>query len=143
MELSGEVGDRLRALLGRLEGRAAGAWRVEGGTLAQVAFVTTPDMAAEVARGFAAATERVDLGRVELAIARAAATAFAVVSIAEELPAGTGSGFWLRAFGAARSIAVPVEGANGRVAWVVSVALGAEPSAAEVEAAIRGEGWPG
>ena len=44
-----------------------------------------------------------------------------------ELPAEAGSGFWLRAFGASRSVAVPLLDARGGVHAVVSVALDESP----------------
>ena len=127
----------LAALRVRLRGRAAGAWRVQGNRLEQVAFDPAPDLATEVAGGFAAATRSVDLSLVDLGIVKAALTAHAVVSIAAELPADRGSGFWLRAFGAARSVAVPIFEKGAEVAFVVSVALGPEPTGEEVAAAIR------
>jgi hypothetical protein len=41
----------------------------------------------------------------------------------DELPADSGSGRWLRAFGAGRSVAVPIRDERGAVAGVFSVAL--------------------
>jgi hypothetical protein len=133
----------LAALRIRLDARAVGAWRVSGRWLEQLAFEPAPDMPPEIAEGFASATRRVDLVRVELAIARAASSGEVVVSIAEELPADIGSGYWLRAFGAARSVAVPIVKPGGAVALIVSVALGLGPEAGEVESAILAETAPG
>jgi hypothetical protein len=45
------------------------------------------------------------------------------ISRAEELPPDSGSGRWLRAFGASRSVAVPIIDAKGSVRGVISVAL--------------------
>ena len=130
---------RLAALRAQLSGRAAGAWVIDGDRLAQVAFDPAPDMPPEVAEGFASATRTVDLARLDLGIVKAAATGQVVVSFALELPAETGSGYWLRAFGSSRSVAVPILGAEGKVALVVSVALGPEPADEAVAAAIREE----
>ena len=130
------VRDRLAALRDRLDGRAAGIWKVEGDRLVQVAFDPAPDLPREVAEGFAAATVAVDLARLELGIVEAAVSGRVAVSVAASLPAGAGSGYWLRAFGAARSVAVPVPGEDGPVALVVSVALGLEPPNEAVAATI-------
>jgi hypothetical protein len=136
-----EVRDRLTAIRSRLGARAAGAWRTEGDRLILVAFVPAPDLPAPVALGFQAATGSVDLARVELGIVRAATTGQVAVSIAAGLPAQAGSGHWLRAFGAARSVAVPILGDRGRVGAVVSLALGTQPGDEAVAEAIRGVGW--
>src|SRR5207302_220236 len=115
---------RLADLRSRLGGRAAGAWRVEGDHLALVAFDPAPDLPAEVAHGFEAATRSVDRTLVDLGIVRAATTGRVAVSVAAQLPADAGSGRWLRAFGAARSVAVPVVGDDEQVEAVISVAMG-------------------
>ena len=135
-----DVPRRLADLRARLDGRAAGAWIVAGDRLDQLAFAPAPDLPIDVSRRFAEATRSVDLARVELAIARAAATGRPVVSIAAELPPDAGSGYWLRAFGAARSVAVPIDGSGGTVGLVVSVALGMEPEVKIVVEWIRAMG---
>jgi hypothetical protein len=135
------VRERLAALRARVVGRAAGAWRVEAGRLEQVAFDPAPDLTPEVAEGFAQATRSVELARGDLGIVRAAVSGRVVVSLASGLPADRGSGYWLRAFGASRSVAVPIAGEDGEVSLVVSVALGPEPEVGAVEASIRGECW--
>ena len=126
----------LAALRARLEARAAGAWRVQGDRLEQVAFEPAADLPIEVEEGFAAATRSVDLSLVDLGIVKAVLTARGAVSRTLELPADRGSGYWLRAFGASRSVAVPILGADGKVALVVSIALGPEPSDEAVAGAI-------
>jgi hypothetical protein len=131
------VKSNLAALRDQLHGRAAGAWRVDGDRLEQVAFAPAPDLPVEVAEGFAAATRSVDLTLVDLGIVKAAMTARVAVSHARELPADRGSGHWLRAFGASRSVAVPIPGGDGKVALVVSLALGLEPADEAVAEAIR------
>jgi DNA-binding IclR family transcriptional regulator len=55
-----------------------------------------------------------------------------------------GSGLWLRRFGAARSVAVPVFDRSGRLTAVVSVALAeAPPDDEDVARAVRAaaEAW--
>jgi hypothetical protein len=132
---------QLAALRSRLGGRAAGAWRVEGDRLVLIAFDPAPDLPAEVARGFEAATRSVALTLVDLGIVRAASAGEVSVSVAADLPANAGSGLWLRAFGAARSVAVPIEGRDGRIEGVVSVAIGPEPDERAVSAMIRAVPW--
>ena len=141
MNVPGATRERLAALRARLGGRAAGAWKVAGDRLEQVAFDPAPDMPAEVGEGFASATRAVDLARLELGIVKAVASGQVAVSLARDLPAGVGSGYWLRAFGADRSVAVPILDRDGRVALVVSLALGLEPDDEAVAGAIRGEPW--
>ncbi len=135
------VPGRLAALGATLGARASGLWRVEGDRLDQVAFAPAPDLPEEVARGFAAATRSVGLLDISLGIVRAATSGEICVSIAAGLPAGAGSGRWLRAFGAARSVAVPILGEGGRVAFVASVALGIDPDAGSVAGLIRAVDW--
>jgi hypothetical protein len=127
--------DRLERLRAGLNARAAGWYRVAGDRLEQVAFTAAPDMPPEVADDFARATRSVALDRTELGIVKAALTAAVAVSRVEELPAETGSGFWLRKFGASRSVAVPLGEGNGPVARVVSLALGPPPPGDEETAA--------
>ncbi len=124
----------LKALLKDLPARAAGLWRLEGDRLIQVAFFSCDDMPEEVARRFGEATRIATLDQSSLGIVKAVVEGRTVVSIADELPSATGSGHWLRAFGADRSIAVPLRSAPG----VVSVAvLGLSRPAEEIERALR------
>jgi hypothetical protein len=92
-------------------------------------------MAEEVSRGFAEATLSVPLERTNLGIVRAALEGQPAVSRVDELPGDSGSGYWLRAFGARRSVAVPVRDAKGTVRAVVSVALADTPLDDEAVAA--------
>lgn len=110
-------------VLNALGARAAGLWAVAGDQLVQEAFAACADMPGDVAHGFAAATRSVALSEVSLGIVTAARSGAPCVSRAAELPADAGSGRWLRAFGAERSIAVPLADEHGRVAAVLSVAL--------------------
>ena len=133
-----DIAPQLAALRLRLDARAAGAWRVEGARLVGLAFDAAPDMPSEVAGRFAAMTASVPLDRPELGIVAAVVEARRVVSVAADLPPDAGSGYWLRAFGADRSVAVPIVGEDGAVVGVVSVALlGEAPTDDEVEALLR------
>ncbi len=137
---------RVEALRVRFGARAAGWWRVAGDRLERVAFAAAGDLPGGVAGEFAEATRSVPMGEADLGIVRAAASGAAVVSAADDLPADSGSGLWLRRFGAARSVAVPVRDASGRVVGVVALALaGGSADDAEVAGAVRaeGEGWAG
>jgi hypothetical protein len=106
-----------------LEARAAGYWWHAGDWLEMLAFAPSPAMAEDVGRGFVEATRSVALARTELGIVRAAVSGEPTVSRASELPDDSGSGYWLRAFDADRSIAVPLFDPKGAVRAVVSVAL--------------------
>ncbi len=117
------IARELAALRSDLGARAAGAWRVGSGRLDQSAFDAAEDMPAEVVAGFRAATEAVSLDRLDLGVVEAAVRGRRTVSLASALPAGAGSGFWLRAFGADRSVAVPIVADGGVTVGVVSVAL--------------------
>jgi hypothetical protein len=140
-EIIGEVSRHLAALRVRLDARAAGAWRLfDGERLEQLGFNAAPDMELATARGFAAATRHVPLDNPSLGIVLAAVERRRTVSVARDLPADRGSGYWLRAFGAERSVAVPIEGTAGLVVGVVSVALNAGGvSDDDIEVRIRAE----
>jgi len=113
-------------LLQQLDGRAIGLWRVDADRLVQLGFLAPP-LDAALAERFAAATASVSRDQIGLAIVKAAEQRKTVVSMADQLPAETGSGYWLRAFGTERSVAVPLQGASGDVCWVLSIALGRLP----------------
>lgn len=117
------VPERLAELARALSARAAGVWRVEGDRLVQVAFVAGEGLTGDVARAFAEATRSVSRAQGDLGIVRAATLGVVTASRTDELPAEAGSGFWLRAFGASRSVAVPLLDVRGGVHAVVSVAL--------------------
>ena len=121
------VPERLADLVRALSARAAGVWRVEGDSLVQVAFVAGEGLPEVVAFSFAAATRSVSWASGGLGIVRAATLGVVTTSRTEELPAESGSGLWLRAFGASRSVAVPLFHAQGGVHAVVSVALADSP----------------
>lgn len=141
--------ERLDALRGRFRARAAGWWRVdaEGDRLEQVAFAADVDLPEDVAVGFAGATRSVAMDEANLGIVRAARSGVPVVSRADALPGESGSGLWLRRFGATRSVAVPVVDGSGAVARVVSLALNGNEDGdgdAAIVAAILAEAetWP-
>lgn len=101
-------------------------------------------MPAEVASAFAAATVLVPLDRRDLGIVAAVVGRQRRVSLASDVPSWAGSGYWLRAFGADRSVAVPVVGGDGVIAGVVAVALaGFDPPDDVVEGRLReaAAGW--
>lgn len=127
--------DRLAALRVDLEARAAGYWWLAGDWLEQVGFAPSPTLDEEVSRGFADATLSVPLERTDLGIVRAALEGQPAVSRVGELPGDAGSGYWLRAFGASRSVAVPIRDARGTIRAVVSVALADSPLDDETVAA--------
>jgi len=129
------------AALRALEGRAIGLWRVETARLVQVAF-EAPPIDPDVARRFAEATRSLGLDRLNLGIVKAATVGQVAVSVVAELNPDSGSGYWLRAFDAERSVAVPLEGADGRVGWVFSIALGMSPDAAEVARVLKSVAAP-
>lgn len=126
--------ERLDGLLEDLGARATGYWSVTSTGLRLVAFRAAVDMAAEVRDGFTEATRSIPLDRCDLSIVRAALEARPVVARATEWDAASGSGYWLRAFGAQRSVAVPLADAEGQVAAVLSVAL--PPSCTEADATV-------
>ena len=135
--------ERLADLARALSARAAGFWRVEGDQLVQVAFVAGEGLAEEVALAFAEATRSVPTAQGDLGIARAATHGVVTASRTAELPAESGSGFWLRAFGASRSVAVPLLDARGGVHAVVSVALDESPLDDRAVADRIRSGFPG
>ena len=108
-----------------LGARAAGYWQLDAlaQRLVQVAFVPGAGLDPQVGLEFAATTHDVELGQKNLGIVAAASEGRPVVSHAVDLPDDSGSGRWLRAFGASRSVAVPFRGGNGQVDGVLSVAL--------------------
>ena len=113
------------ALCESLSARAAGYWQLDAlaQRLVQVAFVPGARLDPQVGLEFAAATLEVELSQKNLGIVAAAREGRPVVSRASDLPEDSGSGRWLRAFGASRSVAEPIRSRDGRVDGVLSVAL--------------------
>lgn len=121
----------LLSALHQLDGRAIGLWRVEADRLVQIAF-QAPVIDRETAERFAGATRSLGFDQLDLGIVKAALHRRPEVSLAAELPADIGSGYWLRAFAADRSVAVPLDGTDDRTSWVFSIALGLSPDESEV-----------
>ncbi len=130
--------DVLHGLLGRLNARAVGAWRVadDGRTLTQVAFAAAEDMPDDVATAFGSATRSVPLDRLDLGIVRATVSGQIVVVYAEQVSGAVGSARWLREFGAERSVSLPVADALGAVRHVFAIALATAAPDDETVAAI-------
>ena len=113
------------ALCQRLSARAAGYWQLDtqAQRLVQITFVPGADLDLQVGQQFASATLDVELSQKNLGIVAAVMEGHPVISRAMDLPEDSGSGRWLRAFGASRSVAVPIQGGNGQIIGVLSVAL--------------------
>ena len=129
------------SLLKALDARAAGLWKVEGDALKQICFVPADDLDAGTARSFASDTRLVSLAQTNLGIVQAVLKRLPALSLAADLPADSGSGLWLRAFGADLSIAVPLfDRHDSPVRFVLAVALAdSNRDVEEVAAAIRTE----
>jgi hypothetical protein len=127
----------IAALCEQLGACAAGYWQLDspGQRLVQVAFVPGAGLDPQVGHQFAAATLDVALSQKNLGIVTAAIERRPVVSHASDLPEDSGSGRWLRAFGAGRSVAVPILDKNGQVEGVLSVALPPEIALEDQEVA--------
>jgi len=125
-----------------LDARATGLWGVEGDRLAIWAFDRAPDMPEGVARRFVEAAASVRLDRRELGVVNAVVERSVAVSLAGRLPIESGSGYWLRSFGAERSVAVPLTNAEGEIVAVLSAALAdlGPPDDEEVARIIRAHG---
>ena len=119
----------LQSLREALQGRATGLWRLEGAYLRLVGFAPAPDLDATIAEAFVTATRAVRLDQLALGIVKAFVTRQPAISRTLELPPEVGSGYWLRAFGATRSVAVPLLSANAGEPplGVLSIALGDAP----------------
>ncbi|MEW4570619.1 hypothetical protein AB1L88_22375 [Tautonia sp. JC769] len=117
------TGDHVEALRKFLDARATGLWFYRGDRLELAAFAPAPDMPEDVARRFREASRDVSLDRTDLGIVNAVVERAASISVAGRLPVEVGSGYWLRAFGAERSVAVPIFAPEGAIAAVLSAAL--------------------
>lgn len=141
--MSESIADVLADLIARLDGRAAGLWVRAGESLRLVAFQPAPDLPDAVRDGFSEATRAVPLSSPDLSIVQAFVGKRPVLAVTETLPPETGSGRWLRAFGASCSLAVPVSGSDPHTTGVLSVAMRAVPSVPDEVAALlclRGTG---
>ena len=136
--------EHVEALRLAIGARAAGFWHVRGDRLLLVSFAPAPDMPEEVAHRFRENAREVGLDRLELGIVNAVIARSPAVSVAGRLPVETGSGYWLRAFGAERSVAVPIFDFDGAIVAVLSAALPTlgPPPDDRIVAAIRAHGPP-
>lgn len=103
------VDEVMSALLSATNARAVGWWRRIGDELDLLSFRAVADMPEDVRIGFAAATKRVAMSRIELGCVRAAAELCPVVAREDAIQRGlTGSASWLAQFGASQSLALPI-----------------------------------
>lgn len=130
---SGELTVGLARLARSLQARAAGLWRYRDDRLDLVHFEPADDLPQPVTLGFSEATRSVPITAEGLGIVRAASAGVAAISVAQELDPASGSGHWLRAFGASRSVAVPLHDGAGQLWGVVSVALPTRQTLSDVE----------
>jgi hypothetical protein len=113
--------------MGRCHGRAAGVWWKRGEGLALLGFAAS-GLEESVSEAFTRATGLVELERTDLGVVRAAIGEGPAVSRVAALADEAGSGHWLRAFGAAASVAVGIRARPGAEAiGVVSIALADDP----------------
>ena len=119
------IRERLSDLCTEFGACAAGYWTLEAspGRLAQVAFAGGAGLDPTVGAAFATATLQVPLDQPDLGIVWAATSGRTTVSESASLAPDSGSGHWLRAFGASRSVAVPIRDDAGAVRAVCSVAV--------------------
>jgi hypothetical protein len=127
----------LGALLQSLSARAAGVWTCARDRLHLEAFVSADDLPKDVSRGFARSTLEVPLDRSGLGIVQAAVDRAVATSWASALPDDGGSGTWLRAFQAVRSVAVPILDAQGQTCRVIAIAIGPDCDLSSEEVARR------
>lgn len=118
------IASALNALLNEWRARATGFWIVESETLRCVLFRPADDLDPGVAAGFADATASVPRHRLDLGIVEASENGRVAVASLADHPEETGSGHWLRAFQAVRSIAVPLRDSSGAVRAVWAIAIG-------------------
>ena len=118
-----EVRQNVAALRLDLGARAAGYWWLAGDWLELVSFAASHALGADVAQRFAEATRSVPTSQTDLGIVRAALTDSPAISRVDQPPDAAGSGYWLRAFEATRSVAVPLHDLKGKVRAVVSIAI--------------------
>jgi hypothetical protein len=122
------IREQVSALCAEFGACAAGYWSLHSDRrrLIQVVFVAGVGLDPSVGEEFAAATREVSLSDETLGIVVAVSTGQTAVSEAANLAADAGSGRWLRAFGASRSVAVPIRTEDGMIRGVFSIALRAE-----------------
>jgi GAF domain-containing protein len=118
--------DRVPAAMSQLltatGARAVGWWKREADELRLLCFDAIAEMPDDVRTGFADATGRVAMSRMELGCVRAAAEQRPVVAREDAAQRGlTGSASWLERFGASQSLALPIV-VGGRAVGVLAIA---------------------
>lgn len=103
--------------------RATGSWLYVNKRLTIEFFMACPEMKIEVAEGFPKATADVPVTDTGLGIVLAARAGVTTEYRAIDLPPDAGSGYWIRAFEADRSVAVPQFDAAGKLKRILSVAV--------------------
>lgn len=109
----------------KAEAVATGSWKydAESRRLLLEGFQHAADMPKAVAEGFTKATADVPVTDTGLGIVLAARAMAQTEYRAEDLPPDSGSGYWLRQFGADRSIALPQTDSGGKLIRILSVAV--------------------
>jgi hypothetical protein len=102
-------------ILSELGASAAGLWRIDGERLVQVAFAASTELDEAVARDFEEATRSISLDRTNLGVVIAVRSGKIVPLHSGEIPDDAGSGLWLNRFRAARSVAMPIADAEGKI----------------------------
>ncbi|QDU61578.1 hypothetical protein Pan216_24390 [Planctomycetes bacterium Pan216] len=115
-----EVEAWLERFRSRFQARASGLWRREGEHLVVLGHAFAPDFDKDVAREFMAAVESVSLERTGLGIVKAAVDDATAVARTDAGPVDSSS--WLKRFGAACSVAIPLH-AGERVTGILAIAL--------------------
>ncbi|MEI7922094.1 MAG: hypothetical protein WCJ40_09315 [Planctomycetota bacterium] len=103
--------------------RATGIWMHENDVLHLELFLPSRQIQECIAGGFAEATAKVPVTDTGLGIVLAARARQITEYRAVDLPPESGSGYWLRAFRADRSVAVPFFDKNGDLKRILSVAV--------------------
>lgn len=141
-----DCGELVGRILRQLSACAVGLWWLESDHLRMLAFESAESVPRASADRFQQATTRVSLSQESLSIVRAAVQGEPSVAVARELPEAEGSGYWLRQFGAARSVAVPLaQGGETRAVLSAAVPQACNLSDDELASALRagGGGWLG
>jgi GAF domain-containing protein len=110
----------LAPLLEATQARAVGCWRRTRDALELAGFLAVDEMPPFVQAEFVAQTRRVPISRREFGIVQAVTGRGPAVNHRQSGPA-VGSPGWLDRFGAASSLAVPIEGA-GKLRGAIAVA---------------------
>jgi hypothetical protein len=123
MEINQAVQQAVAHVHAKAAARATGSWSYRDNQLTLEFFMACPEMKPEVATGFPQATAYVPVTDTGLGIVLAARTRQTTEYRALDLPPDSGSGYWIRAFEADRSVAVPQFDATGQLIRILSVAV--------------------